>query len=126
MRILILGGPRTGKTTLAGKLAAMHGFVPKHTDDLIGRWTWSEASDEARLWLEQPGPWIIEGTAAVRALRKWLTLHPKGRPADIVYHGAKPWVPLTRGQQAMANGHATIWSEVRDELVSRGLVPVDF
>ena len=126
MRILILGGPRVGKTTLAGKLAAEHGIVPLHTDDLIGKRSWSEASDEVRLWLEQRGPFLIEGIAVVRALRKYLAVHPEGAPADALYIGTTAREALTPGQASMTKGHERIWSEVRDELARRGLHPIDF
>ncbi|HEY0194873.1 MAG TPA: hypothetical protein VGC42_27360, partial [Kofleriaceae bacterium] len=79
-RILITGGPRTGKTTLAGalevELLAQRGAGPapavRHTDDMIeqtkhlGKDGWSEASRLASLWLDAHGPWIIEGVAASR------------------------------------------------------------
>lgn len=126
MRILIVGGPRVGKTTLAGKLAVEHGIVPLHTDDLIGRRTWSEASDEVRLWMEQRGPWCIEGIAAVRAVRKWLAVHAEGTPADALYLGSTPHETLTDGQASMTKGHERIWSEVKDELARRGLHPIAF
>ena len=40
MRVCIVGGPRTGKTTLASTM-----LEPLHTDDLIGTLDWSEASE---------------------------------------------------------------------------------
>ncbi len=125
-RILILGPPRVGKTTLAGKLAVEHGIVPLHTDDLIGKRSWSEASDEVRLWLEQRGPFIVEGVAVVRALRKWLSVHTKGLPADLLYLGTTPREALTDGQASMTKGHERIWLTVCDDLALRGLHPIAF
>ena len=40
-------------------------------DDLIDTHEWSAASAEVARWLDDEGPWIIEGVAMSRALRKW-------------------------------------------------------
>lgn len=144
-RICIAGGPRTGKTTLAGKIAAdivtmecdscgwpaaEHGCATpilgrviapvRHTDDLI-HLGWSEASAAAALWFDEPGPWIVEGVAVPRALRKWLASHPAGKPCDVVYWLEDPHEELTPGQAAMTKGCATVWEEVADELHARGV-----
>lgn len=120
-RIVILGGPRTGKTTLAHHLAiagvplvatfVATGKPPvRSTDDLI-HLGWSEASQAAALWLDAPGPWIIEGVAVVRALRKWRDAHPGERPpVDRVIRLTTPHVALEGGQIAMMKGEHTVWS----------------
>lgn len=123
-RIVILGGPKTGKTTLATQIAYGDGGdrtftrspVPpsiRHTDDLI-HFGWSEASQHiADEWLTQPGPWIIEGVAVVRALRKWREAHPGERPpVDRVIRLTTPHVALSKGQAAMAKGEETVWWEI--------------
>ena len=76
-RIIITGGPRTGKTTLARRLSDEEGLLlcnppvaalpVNHTDDLMSL-GWSEASQAASLWLDAPGPWIVEGVGASRAV----------------------------------------------------------
>ncbi len=126
MRILIAGPPRVGKTTLAGKLATQLGIKPLHTDDLIGKHAWSGASDETRLWIEQPGPWVIEGCAIVRAIRKWLRIHPEGKPSDALYLSTTARVTLSKGQATTTKGHASVWADVKDELDRRGLHPIEF
>jgi adenylate kinase family enzyme len=118
-RVLILGVPRAGKSTLAARLAKGTGLTPRHTDDLIAL-GWHHASERAALWLDEPGPWIIEGVAAVRALRKWLRLPARpGAPATRVLWLGSPRLPLTERQDHMAQGTTTIWREVLPELQRR-------
>lgn len=118
-RTVIAGGPRTGKTTLAN---TFDGICPvRHTDDLIGSHDWSEASAEVATWFDEPGPWVVEGVATIRALRKWIAAHPTGGPCDVVILLESPHVTLTRAQQAMATGCWTVWREIVDEIVARGV-----
>lgn len=119
-RVLIAGGPRVGKTQLAEELAREAGIQAEHTDDLIGALDWSAASLEVSRWLDRPAPWIIEGVAVPRALRKWLE-RSSGKPADVVYWSSTPKVPTTKAQDAMAKGCATVWEPVREELLRRGV-----
>ncbi len=118
MRILITGGPRTGKTTL-GRSLALGAIVPlRHTDDTIDL-GWSEASAEVARWISLPGPWVIEGVAVPRALRKWLRAND-GCPAEqlIVLHA--PFVELTPGQLTMTKGVWSVLAEIASELRARG------
>jgi len=119
MRIVICGGPKTGKTTMSEEMETDTGTIPaKHTDDLQ-HLDWSDASKVASYWLDNPGPWVIEGVAAVRALRKWLARNPTGKPCDRVVLLTHTWGPLTAGQETMTKGHATIWNGIRQELLNR-------
>jgi hypothetical protein len=120
MRVLITGGPKTGKTTLAMLQGEVSGLQPMHTDDLISL-GWSEASAAVIPWISRPGPWIIEGVAVPRALHKWIAANPTGKPADKVIFLGKPWQELSPGQLAMAKGLVTVWKEVVGELVARGV-----
>lgn len=117
-RTVILGGPRTGKTTLA---ASMRSGRLVHTDDLISTHAWSDASDAIAKMLDAPGPWVIEGVAAVRGLRKWLRAHAAGKPCDTVVAMWQPRVPLSKGQLAMAKACRTVFDEIRGELTRRGV-----
>lgn len=123
MRLAICGGPRSGKTTLSERIT---GHVVRHTDDLMGL-GWSEASDAAAPWFDEPGEWVIEGVATVRALRKWLEAHPEGKPCDRVVYLTKAHTKLSKGQASMAKGCKTVWLgsadriSVRDELARRGV-----
>ena len=140
-RIVICGGPRTGKTTLANDLVGgddardqmEHAHVEvRHTDDLIGKLAhlgkdaWSEASRQVSEWLDTPGPWIIEGVAVCRALRKWREAHPgEPPPVDKVIRLTEPHEQLSKGQATMAKGEETVWLEIETWILHSG-VPVAF
>lgn len=122
MRTVVLGGPGTGKTTTADAAGRSTGTPVLHTDDLIPGRTWSAVSDVVAGWLDRAGPWIIEGVAAVRALRKWLDANPDGAPCDrVLYLARPPFRPPSRGQASMAAGIETIWREIEPELRARGV-----
>lgn len=120
-RICITGGPRTGKTTLAGEIVCERGLVDptligarvRHTDDLM-HLNWSEASHRvARQWLNEPGSWIVEGVAVSRALRKWREQNPdQPPPVDRVIYLRTPHEELTPGQRSMAKGVETVHREI--------------
>lgn len=124
MRILIIGGPKTGKTTLATELGERHKIVPRSTDELVGKLDWSAASAEVARWFEAAGDWIIEGVAIPRALRKWLAAHPVGQPADKIVFMSQTLQPLTPGQEAMGKGLMTVWTEILPELQARKVLIV--
>lgn len=123
-RICITGGPRTGKTTLAREMDA--GCQPRgllrHTDDLM-HLNWSEASHRvARQWFNEPGPWIIEGVAVSRALRKWREQNPgEPPPVDRVIYLRTPHEELTPGQRSMAKGVETVHREIEPWLESHNV-----
>lgn len=123
MRIVIAGGPKVGKTTLSEKLRSASGSPVFHTDDLIGTHDWSKASEAVARWFDRPGPWIVEGVAAVRALRKWMDSHHRTElPCDIVYFSNSPRAKLVLpGQVSMAKGVMTVWSQIGRELIQRGV-----
>lgn len=120
MRTLVVGGPGVGKTTLSNMIAEQDGVPIRHTDDLIPEHEWSTASEKVAAWFDADGPWIIEGVAVVRALRKWMATNA-GKPADLVLLGMTPKRKLTPGQRTMTKGHETVWREVRGELAKRGV-----
>ena len=129
-RICITGGPRTGKTTLSGALYGDQWAADSdkcgpvfHTDDLIGKVDWSAASQHvAEHWLTEPGPWIIEGVAVSRALRKWRDAHPgEPPPVDRVIYLTEPHESLSKGQQSMAKGVASVHAEIEPWLNEHGI-----
>lgn len=122
-RIIVLGGPHCGKTTYALKLARERGLsAPRHTDDLIGKHDWSGCSAEVARWFDLPGPWLIEGVACARALRKWLASHPRGKPCDVIVPMHKVVTQQTGPQAAMHSGCLKVWNEVQAALLARGVL----
>jgi hypothetical protein len=121
--ILIAGGPRCGKTSLANHLAAARGEKAHHTDDLVGSLDWSACSAKAAEWIDQKTG-VIEGVAMGRALRKWLAAHAEddAKPCDILYWCGRPKVELTPGQMAMHKGCATVMAGILPELQRRGVI----
>jgi adenylate kinase family enzyme len=121
-RTVIIGPPKAGKTTLGRALAGETGVRIRHTDDLIDELDWSSCSERiATEWFAEPGPWIIEGVAAVRALRKWLVANAHGAPCDTIIALSKSRLELTPRQAGMASGCAGIWGSIRGQLRARGV-----
>jgi len=119
-RVIVVGGPRTGKTLFSVAAAYKHGRAHRHTDSLMGALGWSDSSAKVAEWFGAPGNYVIEGVATVRALRKWLLANPDtALPATIVKFDV-PRVKLTARQEGMRKGTETIWSEIEPELVRRG------
>jgi hypothetical protein len=119
VRIAIAGWPRAGKTTLAETFVRRGGgYVVRHTDDLIGQLGWSEASAEVAHWFDEPGPFIIEGVAVLRALRKWRAAHPgEPPPIDRLYYLPRgQFCELARGQESMGKGCDMVLDELREWL----------
>ncbi len=114
MSVVIAGGPKSGKTTLA---ATMSGDV-LHTDDLI-HLGWEGARDE--IARQMGGPAVIEGVQAIRGLRQWLRDHPDGKPCDELVWLLSAKVQRTPGQQTMARGIETVLREIEPELLRRGV-----
>lgn len=122
-RIVITGGPRVGKTTLAGMLPVDEVL---RTDDLVEDFEWSALSLEVSRRLDLPGPWVIEGVAAVRAVRKWMANYEDGKPCDVIVYLDRPLVgALLPGQIAMGKGTATILDGIRPELARRGVLVIE-
>lgn len=116
-RVVILGGPKTGKTTLA-KTADC---PVRHTDNTMGL-GWSEGSEAVAEWFDEPGPWVVEGVACARALRKWLQAHPVGGlPCDVIVVLHTPHVEWSKGQMAMTKGINKVFGEIMEQLGDMGV-----
>lgn len=116
-RIVVVGGPKVGKTTLAA--AIKRDGVTVHGDEDLRGLEWSAGSAKATQWLYDPGPWICENVAMARALRKWLLVNT-GSPADLVVVLKHPVADRSPGHITMAKGVETVWREVAEELQGRG------
>lgn len=112
MRILITGAPKTGKTSMGIELAKSgkrhlctdpQDLCPAGVTGTPAGLDWSACSLwVAQHWLELPGPWIVEGVAVPRALRKWRKEHPGlPPPADRLIVLLGTYEALTPRQDAM-------------------------
>lgn len=135
-RIVIVGGPRRGKSTLALELRQGDQAVPiycgdpmsKVKDPLTGVRYLPEglpfAGDDgaaqwiADNWFTLPGPWVCEGHVMARALRRWANddrpdaagiMYPCDR---IIVLDHEPWVESTKGQEAMHKGVMSVWAPI--------------
>jgi len=124
-RVVISGGPRTGKSTLAVRAGERYRRPVKHADSLIGQKDWSESSAEVAKWIDDDGDWIVEGVAAPRALRKWLATNPGKKLDATVIHFREPVQFQTDKQRAMSKGVETVWLQIRDELKKRGATVIE-
>jgi len=134
-RVVIVGGPLRGKSTLARLLffnrpiyctdrrADARDVAPAANDlnympDEITDWS-AQSQHVADHWLTMPGPWVIEGVATARALRKWLAERPGAHvPCDrvIVLRWPHPAADPTPAQERMAKGVWTVWQEIAQQL----------
>jgi SPP1 gp7 family putative phage head morphogenesis protein len=119
-RIGIAGGPRTGKTTLAGELAQRLGLSVTHSDDLISL-GWSSSSDELARRMLEASSGIFEGVAIVRGLRKALA-RSSDKPLDALLVLRQPRERLTDAQARMSRAHETILREIVPQLRARGVL----
>ncbi len=124
-RVIVAGGPRTGKTILSARASERHQMPLRHSDALVGNRQWSDASSDVSKWFDDSGPWIVEGVAASRALRKWLADNPGKKLDAAVIHLQRPMMVRSAGQVAMAKGEAKVWREIKPELEARGVQIVE-
>jgi len=100
-RILVVGGPNVGKSTLAASISDRPVYNTDSTKDL----PWSE---QASVWvqkLKDEESYVLEGVQAARALRG-------GLEADLVVYLTQAKAPQTERQQALDKGIATIMKGV--------------
>lgn len=119
MRVAFTGGPKTGKTTLAGPTAI-------HTDMFVGL-PWENQADEVAYLLDRPSDELkIEGITVALGLRRWLQWHPKGKPVDVVNVLHQPIRELNDRQQILAERVCDVMKDIRHSLETRGVLVVDF
>jgi adenylate kinase family enzyme len=134
VRIVVIGGPRTGKTTYATKLAkqlGVHlGSTGKRTeqedglvstDNYMRRSNWKTLPEVVIKDLKNRDSWVLEGTQAARVLRRWLKESPSEVKVDKVLVFNRPWVARNAGQEAMAKGVRTILKDLQPLLSKAGI-----
>lgn len=143
MRLVIVGGPSRGKSTLAHELHVEHGW-PVYCGDPASKVVHQKpyttylpegldfagdtgaAAWVAENWFRLPAPWICEGHVMARALRRWLSrwlddndpdrlgVDP-GYPCDrIIVLDREAHRETVRGQEAMHKGCMRVWWEIED------------
>lgn len=128
MRIVIVGGPRRGKSTLARTFGIpifcgdprskvkdpedgvtyLPEGLPYAGDDGAAAWI------NANIFLGKPGPWVFEGHVAARALRRMLSgvgnaFGPKDK---IIVLAGPARCESSKGQETMHKGTMTVWEEI--------------
>lgn len=142
-RIVVIGAPRTGKTTYATKLAKELGVhlasTGKHTenpdglvsvknygkvstDDYVNRYDYKELPSRVIDDLRKMDNFVLEGTQAARVLRRWIREAPDEPRVDktLVFLG-KPWVRRSPRQEATAKGVKTTWKDLEPMLKAAGI-----
>jgi hypothetical protein len=112
-RVLVIGGPKVGKTTLGMAIGKRLCIPVMHCDSLIDFFDWSGVSKEiADSWMcrEQ---WIIEGCAGIRALRKRLIAFPTEKPCELIVYVHEPFLPLSKGQASLNKGVGSVWNDIK-------------
>lgn len=134
MRIAIIGGPRSGKSTLAAQLSRKHGYShfcadPKslvkeplpNVTYLPEGLKWGQDSEfVCAEWFKNTNC-IIEGVGVVRALRKWGEFY-QGNPVDQIVVMPDAVVERNFGQEQMAKAVSTIWKEI--EMKYKGITVI--
>ena len=137
-RIVVVGGPRCGKSTYAREMREL-GYptfcgdprsAVKEPEDGVtylieGLGFGSKASEWiVENWLPMPGPWVLEGHVMARVLRKWLAqaltegLGSVGRGGDypcdrvVLFSRQRQELDLKPGQVSLHEGTMTIWNQI--------------
>lgn len=131
-KIILVGAPRSGKSTEAKRLRSMG--IPTYCTDpkslakdvedgvvyLPEGLSWTESSQYVLdHWFKMPGPWCIEGIATVRALRKCLDqkmAHLLKGVQVVRFRGQYEDKVTKDGQVALKKGIDTVWREIAPQL----------
>lgn len=131
MRVVIVGGVSRGKSTTADELHRLHGwpvFCADPESKVVYQKSYSSYLPEGldfsgdsgpspwicKHWLTMPGPWIIEGHALARALRRWTrNPHTPQMPCDRIIVLDRPaHRPTNVAQEALSKGVMRVWREI--------------
>lgn len=133
MRVVIVGGPRRGKSTLArtfglpifcgdpkSKVKDPEDGVTYLSEGLpyagdSGASAWITVN-----WFSQSAPWVAEGHVMARALRRWMEQERSCQYASRVVMPCDRIIVLagparcesTKGQETMHKGVMTVWEEI--------------
>ncbi len=133
-RILVMGWPGSGKTTMTRKLCAQYGYKHYSCDIEIDHEKknpgapiiyipqdlgWSEGSQYVvDHWLTSLQRVVIEGNAIPRVLRKWAIANPGMEPpCDKIVWCRGTHRERKAGQAAMGKGHDTVLREILPWLI---------
>lgn len=116
MKYVIIGGPRTGKTTLGQKLAEAARMPLRSTDDLK-HLDWDDVTPIVVQWFLDPNPCVIEGVRAIHALRVIQDYDLREFKIILLI---QPQVEQTGRQMAMADGILGIYRRIKDRLRVQG------
>ena len=125
MKTIIIGGPRSGKSTMAISYGVpVFCADPKSlVKDVLPGVTylpdsvdWENQSHYiCQNWFPMQGDWVIEGVGCIRALRKWINYYDTTPPCyNIVFIRDKhPMASdLLPGQLSMRKSIDSIWNEI--------------
>lgn len=136
-RVVIVGGPRCGKSWLARELRAqgLPTFCGDPESTVKDPEPWVTYLPEGLgfgspasqwivdNWLPMPGPWVLEGHVMARALRKWMKQvdestvnHGHPFPCDrvVVFPNQREELHLKPRQATLHEVVMEQWSEVRE------------
>lgn len=125
-RVIIVGGPRCGKSTMARQLRAEG--IPTYCGDPVSKVKEPEADvtylpedirweDQSEWivnnWFPMPAPWCCEGIVMARAIRKGHRLGRDNLLKDVeLKYTNFPFVMCTPRQIALIKGVETVWNEI--------------
>lgn len=114
-RTVIVGAPKTGKSTIAARM----GRKSRCTDDVRNEKSFSRGTSRVASWMDEDS-YLIEGCVAAHGLRKWMHSNA-GKPCDEVVYLERPRSHQTPRQKAMGKGIKKVFSEIEPELRRRGV-----
>lgn len=98
-RIVVYGGPCTGKTRLFSACLTTHTVI--HTDDFKDEGGWDAAPEAIVDAISKAGPrWVVEGVRGLAAVKL-------GAAAQCIINCTEPVVKRTKNQETMAKGRRT-------------------
>lgn len=112
--VLIIGAPRSGKTTLSKKLKTKYHYII-HTDDFGEYYGYEEGLYQLISFIEKKQQnyyVIVEGTLGYRLLRK-IYEGSTNIKFDLILNVDRDF-PLTKEQQALHKGNLTILKNIKN------------